>query len=190
VADAGYCDIAASCLCGGLYVQAGNIPATAVLEATVTTAYVAQITSIVGNTTFAVGDTICVDQSEVGATILVPVQNGSDAAQVVLPPPEGGTCVPDYAYTVLLDDAGRPLACNDGTESSLLLTTNQAIAALQAPDCKASLASIDSRWSQTDCASSGGCSLAPEAAGFGSILVGLVLVALAARALKGPSASR
>jgi hypothetical protein len=161
--DAQYCDIAASCLCGGQYVHAGNLPADGVLEATITTAYIAQVTAVFGTTSFSVGSVICVDQSTVGATILVPVQNGSDAAQVVPPPPDGGTCVPDYAYTVLLDDGGRPLSCNDGTQASLQLSTSQAVTALLAKDCSASLGSIDSRWDQNDCASSGGCQTSPAA---------------------------
>jgi hypothetical protein len=175
VSDAGYCDIAASCLCGGLYVHAGNVPADAVLEATITSAYIAQVTNVVGTSSFVVGDVICVNQSVVGATILVPIQNGSDAAQVV-PPPDGGTCVPDYAYTVLLDDGGRPLACNDGTQGSLPLTTDEAIAALRAKDCATSLATVDSRWSATDCVSGGGCALAPGAAGALGALVVVVLL--------------
>jgi hypothetical protein len=179
VADAGYCDIAASCLCGGMYVHAGNVPADAVLEATITSSYVARVTTVIGTSTFAVGDVICVNQSAVGSTILVPIQNGSDAAQVVPPPPDGGTCVPDYAYTVLLDDGGRPLVCNDGTQSSLQLTTDQAVTALRAKSCAASLASIDSRWSQTDCASPGGCQVGPDASGaipFGALLALLALM--------------
>jgi len=178
VPDAGYCDIAASCLCGGVYVHAGNLPADGVLEATVTSSYVAQVTAVHGTSSFKVGDVICVDQSMVGATILVPVQNGSDAAQVVFPPPDGGTCVPNYAYTVVLDDGGRPLACNDGTQAGLQLTTSEAVAALLAKDCKGSLASVDSHWAQNEC-SSGGCQSSPSAPlALGALVVLAVLLFL------------
>lgn len=146
------CEIAATCLCRG------DLPADGVLEAAVTAAFQAQITKVHGNAgAFGVGDTICVDQSIVGASILVPVKNDSDAAQVVLPPPDGGTCVPSYAYTVLLDDGGRPLACNDGVESQLSLDTQKSIDALMASDCTAALANDDSRWSGSSCAPGGGC---------------------------------
>ena len=154
------------------------------LEATLTSAYVAQINAVYGTSSFAVGDVICVDQSVVGSDILVPIQNGSDAAQVVPPPPDGGTCVPNYAYTVLLDDGGRPLACNDGTQSSLQLTTAQAVTALQATDCSASLAAIDSRWGQTDCATTGGCQSSPKVDGslpVGMAALAVVVVSLLAR---------
>jgi len=157
------CEIAATCLCRG------DLPADGVLEATITAAFQAQVTAVHGNAgAFAVGDTICVDQSVVGASILVPVKSDSDAAQVVLPPPDGGTCVPSYAYTVLLDDGGRPLACNDGVESQLSLDTQQSTLALMASDCTAALAKSDSRWSGSSCAPSGGCATtftSPSAAG-------------------------
>lgn len=150
------------------------------LEATVTYAYIAQVTGIVGSApAFAVGDTICVDQSIVGANILVPVQNEGDAAQVVLPALEGGACVPNYAYTILLDDAGRPLGCNDGTEANLPLTTTQAIAALQAPSCTASLEAVNDGWSASDCATTG-CNVAPTfqaALGAGATLLLTLLIA-------------
>lgn len=176
-ASAEYCDIAASCLCGGQFVQNGNVPADGVLEATVTYAYEAQITATFGNPgAFAVGDTICTNQSVVGATILIPVKSGSDAAQVVLPPPDGGTCVANFAFNVMLDDAGRPLSCNAGNEAQLSLTTQQAIDALLASDCTASLASSDSRWSESACATSGGCqtSAAPP---IGAALTTLAILA-------------
>ena len=146
------CETAATCLCRG------DLPADGVLEATIFASFQAQITSVHGNVgAFVVGDTICVDQSVVGASILVPVKAASDAAQVVLPPPDGGTCVPNYAYTVLLDDGGRPLACNDGVESQLSLNTSKSVDALMASDCTAALAKDDSRWSGSSCASGGGC---------------------------------
>lgn len=187
MSDAGqYCDIAASCLCGGAFVHAGNLPADGVLEATVTSSYVGQVTRTFGTTTgFAVGDVICVDQSAVGATILVPVQDGSDAAHVVAPPPDGGTCVPNFAYTVQLDDAGRPLACNDGIESSLTLGEDQAVAALRANDCVASLGAIDSRWSQTDCATTSGCSEVGAPTSFG--VAAAVIAVLAINRLRSRS---
>jgi hypothetical protein len=177
VSDAGeYCDIASSCLCGGAFVHAGNLPADGVLEATVTASYVAQVTATFGATTgFAVGDVICVDQSTVGATILVPLQSGTDAAQVVPPPPDGGTCVPNFAYTVQLDDAGRPLACNDGTESTLALTEQQAVAAMRASDCNASLASIDSHWADDECATSAGCNTSGASA-LGHVFGGAAMI--------------
>jgi hypothetical protein len=176
MSDASTCDIAASCLCGGAFVHAGNVPADGVLEATITNVYEAQITATFGNVgAFAVGDVICVNQSAVGASILVPVSHG-DAAQVVLPPPEGGTCVPNYAFNVLLDDGGRPLSCNAGNESQLALTTQQAIDALLASDCTASLAKNDSRWSESACATSGGCQTSSSAPGLGA-LVALAFVA-------------
>ena len=175
-----YCDIAASCLCGGQYVHAGNVPADGVLEATITYAYEAQITATFGSVgTFAVGDTICVDQSVVGATILVPVKSGGDAAQVVPPPPDGGTCVPNFAFTVMLDDGGRPLACNAGSEAQLSLTTQQAIDALQANDCTAALAKNDSRWSQNACAPSGGCQTSATTPTIGAIAMLIAIVGLA-----------
>jgi hypothetical protein len=119
-------------------------------------AFQAQVTAVHGNVgSFAIGDTLCVNQSVVGATILVPVKSTSDAAQVVLPPPDGGTCVPNYAYTVLLDDGGRPLACNAGDESQLALDTPTSALALMASDCTAALAKNDARWSETSCASTG-----------------------------------
>jgi hypothetical protein len=183
--DAQYCDIAASCLCGGLYVHAGNLPADGVLEATITNAYIAQVTAVFGTTSFSVGSVICVDQSTVGATILVPVQSGGDAAQVVPPPPDGGTCVPDYAYTVQLDDGGRPLSCNDGTQGSLQLTTSQAVTALLAKDCSTSLGSIDSRWTQNDCESSGGCQSSPSAPA--SLVVGVAVSFVALLSLSARS---
>jgi hypothetical protein len=158
-------------------VHVGNIPADAVLEAVVTSAYNAQITAVFGTTSFAVGDTICVDQSIAGATILIPVQNGSDAAQVLPPPPDGGTCVPDYAFTLLLDDGGRPLSCNDGTQASLPLTTAQAVAALRAPDCQSSLASVDQGWTQSECPTPGGCEVAGTPLS-GACVVVLVLMKL------------
>jgi hypothetical protein len=163
-----------------MYVQASNVPADAVLEATLTYAYIAQVTGIVGNsTTFSVGDTICVNQSVVGANILVPVQNAGDAAQVVLPALEGGACVPNYAYTVLLDDGGRPVTCNDGTQVNLPLTTAQAIAALQAPSCTSSLAAVNASWSETDCSTSG-CHTAPTfQAAFGATATLLMTVVIA-----------
>lgn len=192
--DAGeYCDIASSCLCGGKYFQAGNLPATGVLEATVTQSFVAQITATFGTTTgFAVGDAICVDQSTVGATILVPVST-SDAAQVVPPPPDGGTCVPNFAYTVLLDDGGRPLACNDGIESQLALTEQQAVAAMQAPDCNANLASLDARWADNECTTPGGCneSAAPlHAVGAAAIALIALAVLSSVRRRSARSAAR
>ena len=175
------CEIAATCLCRG------DLPADGVLEATLTAAFQAQITAVHGNVgAFAVGDTICVDQSIVGASILVPVKSDSDAAQVVLPPPDGGTCVPSYAYTVLLDDGGRPLACNDGVESQLSLDTPKAIDALTASDCTAALAKNDSRWSGSSCAPSGGCATtfaSPSAAG--ALVVVIVMACLSCR--RGPS---
>jgi hypothetical protein len=175
-----YCDIAASCLCGGAYIHAGNLPADAVLEATITSSYVAQVTAIFGSApAFTVGDVICIDQSVVGATILVPLQNAGDAAQAVLPPPEGGTCVPNYAYTVLLDDGGRPLACNDGTQSSLSLTTQQTIDALRAKSCATSLSALDSHWSQNECASPSGCHASPspvDALGACAVALGALLL--------------
>jgi len=162
-----------------MYVQAGNLPADAVLEATITSSYVAQVTAIVGSTpAFSVGDVICVDQSVVGGTILVPVQNAGDASQVVHPPPDGGTCVPNFAYTVLLDDGGRPLACNDGTQASLALTTDQAVSAMRAPSCESSLAAIDPHWSQNECASSSGCHTSPTSPS-SLTLVGTLLTAVA-----------
>ncbi len=180
------CDLASSCLCGGMYVQASNLPADAVLEATLTSAYVAQVTAIDGTSSaYMVGDTICVNQSVVGANILVPVQNAGDAAQVVLPALEAGACVPNVAYTVLLDDGGRPLACNNGTESSLPLTTAQAVAALRAPSCSASLATVNADWSQSDCNTSG-CHTAPTfqaALGAMATLVAAMLVARATRTI-------
>jgi len=167
-----------------MYVQASNLPADAVLEATLTSAYIAQITAIDGtSTTFAIGDTICVNQSIVGANILVPVQNEGDAAQVVLPALEGGACVPNVAYTILLDDGGRPLACNDGNQSNLPLTTQQAVAALRAPSCSASLASVSANWGQSDCETTGGCHTAPTfqaALGAGlTLMVALVIARIA-----------
>jgi hypothetical protein len=176
-ASSDYCDIAASCLCGGKYVQNGNVPADGVLEATITYAYEAQITATFGNVgSFAVGDTICVDQSVVGATILVPVKNGGDAAQVVPPPPDGGTCVPNFAFNVMLDDGGRPLSCNAGNESQLSMTTQQAIDALMASDCTAQLAKNDSRWAENACAPSGGCQTSATTPGMGALFA-LVFVA-------------
>ncbi len=175
------CDIAAACLCGGTYIHAGNLPADGVLEATITSSYVAQVTSTFGTTTgFATGDVICVDQSAVGASILVPVQSGSDAAHVVPPPPDGGTCVPNFAYTVLLDDGGRPLACNDGTESSLALTEQQAVTAMRASNCTASLGAIDSHWTESACQTSGGCNASAAPATFG-VTVAIVVIAIAVR---------
>lgn len=171
------CDTAAACLCGGTYVHAGNLPADGVLEATITSSYVAEVTNTFGTTTgFATGDVICVDQSAVGSTILVPIQNGGDAAHVVPPPPDGGTCVPNFAYTVLLDDGGRPLACNDGTESSLALTEQQAVAAMRASDCTASLGAIDSQWTKSACQSSSGCNASAAPATFGAAATALVVV--------------
>jgi hypothetical protein len=152
------CDIAAACMCGGALVPAGNVPADGVLEAEVTSAFQARVAATFGDTTgFAVGDMICVDQSVVGATILVPVQSGGDAAHVTLVP-DGETCVPNFAYTVQLDDGGRPLACNAGIESQLPLTTQQAVDALRAQDCAASLGAVDARWTGSACAPPGGCS--------------------------------
>src|SRR5256885_13785969 len=131
-------ETAAACLCRG------DLPADGVLEATIFSSFEAQITAVHGNVgAFVVGETICVDQSVVGAAILVPIENASDAAQVVLPPPDGGTCVPNYAYTVLLDDGGRPLACNAGDESQLSLDTSKSIDALLPSDCAAALAKDD-----------------------------------------------
>ena len=177
-ASSEYCDIAASCLCGGKYVQNGNVPADGVLEATITYAYQAQITATFGNVgSFAVGDTICVNQSVVGATILAPVKNGGDAAQVVLPPPDGGTCVPNFAFNVMLDDGGRPLSCNAGNEAQLALTTQQAVDALLASDCAASLAKSDSRWADNACTPSGGCQTSATGPGMGAV-ASLVVVVL------------
>ncbi len=175
--DAASCAIASTCLCGG-----ENLPANGVLEATVTQSFVAQITATFGTTTgFAVGDAICVDQSVVGATILVPVQQDTDAAQVVLPPLDGGTCVPNYANTILLDDAGRPLACNDQNESALALTTPQAVAAMQASSCSASLSALDTRWSESSCADEGaGCNQSGSAL-HASCVLGVVVIATAIR---------
>ncbi len=171
--------------------HAGNVPADGVLEATLTNAYEAQITATFGNVgAFAVGDVICVNQSVVGATILVPVSH-SDAAQVVLPPPEGGTCVPNYAFNVLLDDGGRPLSCNAGNESQLALTTQQAIDALLASDCTASLAKNDSRWSESACAPSGGCQTSASAPMGGALVTLAVLGWLAFSSRRGrPRGSR
>jgi len=165
------CETAATCLCRG------DLPADGVLEATIFASFQAQITNVHGNVgAFAIGQTICVDQSIVGATILAPVKNGSDAAQVVLPPPLGdagtGTCVPNNAYTVLLDDAGRPLGCNDGIESQLSLDQQKSIDALMASDCTAALAKDDGRWAGSSCAEGGGCSTsAPPLDGMGALVV-------------------
>ncbi len=171
------CETAATCLCRG------DLPADGVLEATIFASFEAQVTVVHGNVgAFAVGDTLCVDQSIVGASILVPVKSVTDAAQVVLPPPDGGSCVPNYAYTVLLDDGGRPLACNDGIESQLSLDTPASIDALMASDCTAALAKDDARWSGTSCASSGGCETSltsPSAAG--ALVALAILSALAVR---------
>ena len=189
--DAGTCDMAASCLCGAIDLPASNLPASAVLEATVTTAFIAEVTMVYGTTTaFAVGDTVCVDQSEVGATILIPVQNGGDAAQVVLPPPDGGTCVPNYAYTVLLDDAGRPMAC-DGPQASLKLAPMDVVNALEAPSCSASLESVDPGWSQSDCGLlAGGCSVGRAPLEAGLVVLVAVGASWLARRLRAPSAWR
>ncbi len=173
----GPCGIAAACLCNG------DLPATGVLQATVTTQYVAQITAAFGDTTgFAVGDSICVNQSAVGATILVPVGGGADAAHVVLVP-DGETCTPNFAYTVELDDGGRPLSCNAGTESQLSLTTQQAVDALRASDCTASLAAVDSRWGANPCGPASGCATGGDATllGAAGALALVVAVALARR---------
>jgi len=160
-------------LCGG-----GDLPADGVLEATVTTEYQAQITATFGDATgFSIGDSICVNQSAVGATILVPVRNDADAAHVVLVP-DGETCTPNFAYTVELDDAGRPLPCNAGNESSLSMTTQQAVDALRANDCTASLAAIDSRWSADPCGPASGCAVGggPTALGaLGAIALGVAI---------------
>jgi hypothetical protein len=155
----------------------GDLPADGVLEATIFASFEAQVTAVHGNTgAFVVGDTLCVDQSVVGASILVPVNNASDAAQVVLPSPEAGTCVPNYAYTVLLDDGGRPLACNDGIESQLSLDTPESIAALMASDCAGALAKDDSRWSGTSCAPNGGCETsASTLPGAGALVIALAI---------------
>jgi hypothetical protein len=170
------CDIAATCLCRG------DLPADGVLEATIFAAFQAHITAVHGNASaFAIGETICIDQSVVGASILVPVKSASDAAQVVLPPPLGdggsGTCVPNQAYTVLLDDGGRPLACNDGIESQLSLDTPKSIAALMASDCTAALAKDDSRWSGSSCAP-GGCetSALPTDAWAGALVCSIAIL--------------
>lgn len=173
------CETAATCLCRG------DLPADGVLEATITAAFEARVTATHGNAgAFAIGDTICVDQSIVGASILVPIKSDSDAAQVVLPPPIGdsgvGTCVPNQAYTVLLDDGGRPLACNDGIESQLSLGTQKSIDALMASDCTGALAKDDSRWSGSSCALSG-CSTtfaSPSAAGAAVALVILSVIVI------------
>jgi hypothetical protein len=166
VSDAGAtgtCGIAASCLCSG------DLPARGVLEATVTTEYQAQITATFGDTTgFSIGDSICVNQSAVGATILVPIASDADAAHVVLVP-DAETCTPNFAYTVQLDDAGRPLGCNAGNESSLTLTTQQAIDALRAQDCAASLGAVDARWSTSACVTSAGCALGGGTTAFGAL---------------------
>jgi hypothetical protein len=175
VIDGGPCELAASCLCGG-----ADAPADGVLVATVTSSYQAQITATFGDTTgFSVGDAICVNQSAVGATILVPVQSGGDAAHVVLVP-DGETCVPNFAFTVQLDDGGRPLACNSGIESAIPLTTQQAVDALRAQDCAGALAVLDSRWAQNECSAPGGCRTSPwSASPLGAAsLIGLVLVAV------------
>jgi len=176
VTDGGPCDLAASCLCAG-----GT--ADGVLVATVTYSYEAQITATFGTTTgFAVGDSICVNQSAVGTTILVPVPSDADAAAIELVP-DGETCVPNFAYTVELDDGGRPLACNSGIESTLPLTMQQAVDALQAQDCAASLAALDSRWSESECSAASGCRASPFGAtplGAASA-VGVVLVFVLAR---------
>ena len=165
------CDTASACLCGGQFVHVSNVPARGVIEATVTTAYEAQITVVFGNVgTFAVGDSICVNQSTVDATILIPVSD-ADAAQVVPPPPDGGTCVPNYAFSVMLDDGGRPLSCNAGNESQIPLTTQQTIDALLASDCNASLAKVDSRWSQNACVPLSGCQTSSSAPSIGALVV-------------------
>ena len=181
------CETAATCLCRG------DLPADGVLEATVFASFEAQITNVHGNVgAFAVGDTICVDQSIVGASILVPVKSGSDAAQVVFPP-EGGTCVPSYAFTVLLDDGGRPLACNDGIESQLSLGTSKSIDALLASDCTAALANGDSRWSGSSCAEGGGCATSASLGGpAGALVVAIFVLYVSYRRgrSKGSSASR
>lgn len=170
--DGGPCNLAAACLCGG-----GNVPADGVLEATVTASFQAQVTATFGDTTgFAVGDSICVNQSVVGATILVPVQSGGDADHVVLVP-DGETCVPNFAYTVQLDDGGRPLACNAGIEQQVPLTTQQAVDALRAQDCAAALGALDSRWSDSECTATSGCHASATAgAPLGAAAVGLALV--------------
>lgn len=181
------CETAATCLCRG------DLPADGVLEATIFAAFQAQITKVHGNAgVFAVGDTICIDQSIVGASILVPLKSGSDAAQVVLPPPlaEGGvgTCVPNQAFTVLLDDGGRPLACNDGIESQLSLDTPKSIDALMASDCTAALAKDDSRWAGSSCAPGGGCAVtfsgsaaATDGIGAGALACAIVIAFLSYR---------
>ena len=178
------CETAATCLCRG------DLPADGVLEATIFAAFQTQITNVHGNAgIFAVGQTICVDQSIVGASILVPLKSGSDAAQVVLPPPltEGGvgTCVPNQAFTVLLDDGGRPLACHDGVESQLSLDTPKSIDALLASDCTGALAKDDARWSGSSCASGGGgcetSAAATDGVGAGALACAMVIAFLSYR---------
>ena len=164
------CETAATCLCRG------DLPADGVLEATISAAFEAEITKVHGNVgAYAVGDTICVDQSIASATILVPVKIDSDAAHVVVAP-DGGTCVPSYAYTVLLDDGGRPLACNDGIESQLSLDTQKSVDALMASDCTAALAKNDARWSESSCAPSGGCATSAfPVDGVGALVVAIAM---------------
>ena len=173
--------------------QAGNLPADGVLEATLTTQYIAQITATFGDTTgFAVGDSICVNQSTVGATILVPVQSGGDAAHVILVP-DGETCTPNFAYTVQLDDGGRPLACNAGSETSIPLTTQQAVDALRAQSCAATLAADDPRWGQNLCGAPGGCASSGADAtllGAAGALALVVIVALARRTIAAKPRNR
>jgi hypothetical protein len=161
----------------------GDLPADGVLEATIFASFQAQITAVHGNTgAFAVGNTICIDQSIVGASILVPVKSASDAAQVVMPPPlldgGSGTCVPNQAYTVLLDDGGRPLACNDGIEPQLPLDTAKSIDALMASDCTAAVAKSDSRWSESSCVAIGsGCATsASPVSGIGALVVAIAVL--------------
>ena len=154
------------------------MPADGVLVAQVTASFQAQITATFGDATgFSVGDAICVNQSVVGATILVPVQNGGDAEVILVP--DGETCVPNFAYTVQLDDGGRPLACNSGLETNLPLSTQQAVDALRSPDCASALATLDARWSDTECSADSGChASASSRAPLGAVALALA-VALA-----------
>ncbi len=188
------CGVTAMCLCDAR--PGPSMPADGVIEALVTSPYVARVTATygyVGGTN--VGDTLCVDETSPGTTVLVPTP--LMPAGVALDTGSAACPSQDVPVTVTLTDARRPAACSQAPLATLPLTKTQAIAALQANECTGMLMSLDDRWgcgctvsevgvglSLEPCAtsSSGGCTTSPSSESPATISILLAIVgALAAR---------
>jgi hypothetical protein len=145
-----FCETTAMCLCDAR--PGPSLPADGVIEAVVTAPYVARVTTLYGATHgFDVGQTLCVNETTIGAMVLVPTPFTSAG---LVYDTQSAACPSMNVHVSVTLENDRPLACSYDPIGRLPLTKAQAVAALESNDCVATLGALDPRW-QCGCISTG-----------------------------------